>query len=468
MRSSVAPWFGMLLLLAGCGGTHEGDRRQPPAHPAPPPPPPLPPAPCPERLPAPPLLAGIEARHRTPEYWLAHTEGLDEVLLSAERIAEHDRVLAEPRWDGKPLAWTDLLAPIDPAALRQDLEERLGTMRARIASGENVDASGQRLTAEEAAPFALPDPLPPLAPSLHVALADVQLRCGPRHDGLYKLPVDARFNRNNCSTAGAQEPIRVLLRWPNGPRFVRTRHAFGWIDDDAPLSPEVPAALAEVVARGPRVELLAATALSSDDGARLQLPPGTLVPAASRPGRVVFATAAGVHVSRPAPEAATRPTARDLTRRAVIEAAFARLDEPYGWGGDGGGLDCSGFILEVLASFGLQVPRDSGRQALAGTDVIAVDPGKSEPERLTLIDEAARRGIVLLHFPGHIMLYLGRDERGTPMAIHAFAEYLEPCPGGGETLRTVNGVTVSDLSLGRGTTRTAFLQRITRIIVLGR
>jgi hypothetical protein len=455
--------FGMVLLLGGCGGPHEGEGRSRPPRPVSPPP-----AQCPARLPAPLLLPGIEARHRTPAYWLEHTAGLDEVLLSTEQIAQHDRVLAEPRWDGKPLAWTDLLAPVDPAALRADLEERLGTMRARITSGENVDARGHRLGAHEAAPFAVPDPLPSLAPSLHVALEDVQLRCGPRREGLYKLPVDPRFNRNNCSTAGAQEPIRVLLRWPDGPRFARTRHAFGWIDDDAALSPEVPAALAEVVARGPRVQLLAATRLSSEDGARLELSEGTLVPrAASRPGRVVFATAAGLHESRPLPEGRTRPTARPLTRRAVIEAAFARLDEPYGWGGDGGGLDCSGFVQGLFSSFGLELPRDSGRQALAGTDVLVVDPGKSEQERLALVDEAARRGVVLLHFPGHIMLYLGRDERGTPMAIHAFAEYLEPCPGGGETLRTVNGVTVSDLSLGRGTTRTAFLQRTTRIVVLG-
>ena len=52
------------------------------------------------------------------------------------------------------------------------------------------------------------------------------------------------------------------------------------------------------------------------------------------------------------------------------------------------------------------------------------------------------------------MLYLGRDEAGTPMAIHAFSEYVEPCEADGaseddETLRRVDLVTVSDLSLGR-------------------
>jgi hypothetical protein len=61
------------------------------------------------------------------------------------------------------------------------------------------------------------------------------------------------------------------------------------------------------------------------------------------------------------------------------------------------------------------------------------------------------------------------------MAIHSFAEYLVPCPGRAadapvgerETLLKVDGVHVSDLELGRGTSRTAFIQRVTKITVLG-
>ena len=61
------------------------------------------------------------------------------------------------------------------------------------------------------------------------------------------------------------------------------------------------------------------------------------------------------------------------------------------------------------------------------------------------------------------------------MAIHSFAEFLVPCAGRAEgapagereTLLKVDGVHVSDLELGRGTSRTAFIQRITKITVLG-
>src|SRR5690606_38477785 len=160
---------------------------------------------------------------------------------------------------------------------------------------------------------------------------------------------------------------------------------------------------------------------------------------------------------------------RPLTRRAVLEEAFARIDRPYGWGGHEGGVDCSRFVMDVLGSFGLELPRHSGRQAASGTHSIDVRGIADLGERQRLIDAAARHGVVLLHFPGHIILYLGHDAEGTPSAIHSFSEYAEPCDeGDDETLRRVDRVTVSDLTLGHGSSRRSFLERLERIVILGR
>src|SRR5690606_27447681 len=147
----------------------------------------------------------------------------------------------------------------------------------------------------------------------------------------------------------------------------------------------------------------------------------------------------------------------------LLTTAFSYLGEPYGWGGKGGGRDCSRFLLDTFSAFGVQIPRNSAMQARAGTFSVDVSEVKSERDKLALIDAAASRGIALLHFPGHIMLYLGRSHEDTPMVLHSFAEYVEPCAekgssASGETLRTVNRVTVSDLTLGRGTSRTAFIE----------
>jgi len=67
---------------------------------------------------------------------------------------------------------------------------------------------------------------------------------------------------------------------------------------------------------------------------------------------------------------------------------------------------------------------------------------------------------------GHIMLYLGRD--GDHLyAFHLFSGYLELCPGGGETMMRANRALVSALELGRGSSRKAFIRRISSLVVLG-
>ena len=130
--------------------------------------------------------------------------------------------------------------------------------------------------------------------------------------------------------------------------------------------------------------------------------------------------------------------------------------------------------MDTFGALGLALPRHSRAQAFAGTFRVNIEPVENERERLLLMDAVARRGIVLLHFPGHIMLYLGRTEDGQPMALHAFAEYMRLCDaaeqkrtGRTETLMMVDRLTVSNLELGRGSSRRSFLERITHLTVLG-
>ena len=136
-------------------------------------------------------------------------------------------------------------------------------------------------------------------------------------------------------------------------------------------------------------------------------------------------------------------------------------------------------MLDVLSQFGLHVPRTSGEQGASGLYTVDVPADASETERLGLLEAAHARGLVLIHLPGHIMTYLGRDHQGTPRVLHSFAEYLAPCPGADaaaaaarpqdhETLFEVGRVAVTDLLLGQGTTRRAFLERFTRLTVFGK
>jgi hypothetical protein len=357
-------------------------------------------------------LANVVAKHETVSYWLSRNEiysPLDEPLLNDHEVQRHNLALAAPT-GGEPLGQFDLLAPIDRRALQVQVEERLAHLREKLQAGELVDSRGKRIDEARVAAFELPDSMHPMD-EWRIVEQPMPLRCGPFGEGLYKTPIDPDFDRNRCSTMREGEVVQLLGRWPNGMHLARAPYALGWVGSGARSSP------------------IGRNALEARLREREILP---------------------------------------FTRRAVLTEALSMLGEPYGWGGKDGGYDCSQFVLDLFARFGIELPRHSSRQSIAGTFSIDVSSIEDPNEKRLLFDAAARRGIVLLHFPGHIMLYLGTTEEGAPMAIHAFSEFLTPCNGTTEeTVNRVDAVVVSDLTLGAGSSRGDFLSRITRVTVLG-
>lgn len=445
--------------------------------------------------------------HETLAYWLTRTAevaDLDRPVLSAADVAALNaaaRTAPDLGFGGR----VDLRKPVDLAVLAAGLETRLGYLRERFTAGKYVHLDGTPLTAAEQAPYAgpvtaealapgfrapvLPDrtgpkgkvlkasPEAPSSPELRVALDLVPIYCGPRTAPYYTTSRDPAFDRNLCSMARPQEVVQILRPWDGDLVLARTTYVAGWIDAKAAhLSPPLTAAEADAFLDGPWRRAGADLGLRLEDADKaVDLAFAALVPVAKgKRGRVLVATDAGVRVAL-ADHPALAEVPRPLTRRAVLTEAFSYLGQRYGWGDREGGRDCSRYLMDLFAGLGLEIPRHTSDQAVAGSYVVDVAPGLPEPERLRLLDEHLRRGVVLLHFPGHIMMYLGRDDAGAPMAIHSFAEYLVPCEGRSqdapvgelETLLKVDGVHVSDLELGRGSSRTAFIERITKITVFG-
>jgi cell wall-associated NlpC family hydrolase len=424
---------------------------------------------CPAELQAPQRLPGTRAEHETLAYWtkqLGARYDLDAPLLSPADVQRINAAATQQPHGPDRRVEDDLRIPLPAEALLSKVRARLNWMRGRIEAGKYLHLDGQPLNTQQTEAFRVPAGWQPGAAQIRVALEPLPIRCGASPGGLYTTSLDPAFDRNNCSTAHPQEPVEILGAWPNGMWLVRTRYALGWLPADAALSPALTPEDAQAFLSAPRLQATQDTALSP----QVTLTNGRFV--ASQGEQIWFADAAGLHL---APKPATlRATARTLTRRALLEEAFRWLNAPYGWGGQSGGRDCSRLLLDVFATFGLELPRFSGHQPHTASFVVPVASVKDEGAKLRIIDEAARQGVVLLHFPGHIMLYLGRDADGTPMALHSFAEYLVPCPKGvptaneaHETLMRVHRVTVSDLELGRGSSRTAFVERITHIAVLG-
>jgi NlpC/P60 family protein len=420
-------------------------------------------------------LPGVKPEQLTLEYWLTQLSGqydLDQVLLSPQQIATLNASLQVPRDDYHPPL--DLAAPLDASQLAGEVEQRRVWAREKLSSGEYVSASGAALPRD--ALEILGEEVPLGNAVLHVALKDVQIRCAPIPSGFYSPALDLRLDRNACSTLRAQDVVRVVAAWPNGMRLVQAEYSFGWLPADAQLSPALPERLVRAFVHGPAVQVVGGELTAGEGAASSIVAVGTRLPAADkRLTRAHVATAAGFVTSSPKQAALLRPTARGLTRRALFEEAWRYIGTPYGLGDTDGGRDCSRLLLDSFEAFDLHLPRHSSWQSKAGSFWIDIAP-LAEAERLPLLDAAAKKGIVLLHFPGHIMLYLGRNELGTPMVLHALGEYAVSCPGKegagapavpAETLVRVRNATVSDLELGRGTSRTALLSRLTRITVIG-
>jgi hypothetical protein len=369
---------------------------------------------CPATLPAPAPLSSTPEDARTLAYWLRATGAtldLDAPLADAGWKHDHNAAIHGEGGIGA-LSAGSLYDPIDEAQTVDRLNARLAFSHRALSEGSHVAADGSKIPVEPLAPFATMADVPGRTDELRVALEPLMLRCTPRPEGYYRVPIDLDFDRNNYSAVREGEELRILGRWPNGMQLARTRYALGFIAGSAKLGE-------------PR-------------------------------DREEARAARRAEVERSPP----------LTRRAFLTEAFALLDAPYGWGGQSGGRDCSRYVLDLLGGFGVEMPRHSASQAAAGRYSIDVEGIANLDAKLALIDAAHENGIVLLEFAGHIMIYLGRYEDGRPMVIHSFSEYLEACEGGGETVRRVDRVEVSDLSLGAGTSRTSFLERIRRVTVL--
>jgi len=96
------------------------------------------------------------------------------------------------------------------------------------------------------------------------------------------------------------------------------------------------------------------------------------------------------------------------TKRRFLDQCFKCTDTPYLWGGGEGARDCSSFIMELFACFGLVFPRNSARQAMIPAytvDLSSIDDN-GKGEALASLPVGA-----LIFSPKHIMINLGEREK---------------------------------------------------------
>ncbi len=361
---------------------------------------------CPARASAPTPLPGTPAELESLDYWLARAEATDGVELDTELMNDAAIDASNQVYVAREQRF-DFNQPTDIRTIERMVSDRVAFVLENLATDAWVDENGAPL--EPALSEAIRAWRTDMTQMQEVyAQSDIQLRCAPTDRSFYTPTLDLRFDRNNCSVLRQGQSARLIGPPANGMQLVQSTWTLGWVPEGAALAP---------------------------------------------------AGGLGVRSASPA-----------FTRRQVLTRAFSMLGQPYGWGGEGGGWDCSDFIMTVFEPFGLLLPRFSAHQGRAGVFTVDVSEATNPRDRLAVLDAAHRHGVVLLHFPGHVMLYLGRDADGDPRILHSFAEYITPCEtpdNDTETLFMVDRVAVSGLELGAGSSRTSFLERLTHITVFG-
>lgn len=107
------------------------------------------------------------------------------------------------------------------------------------------------------------------------------------------------------------------------------------------------------------------------------------------------------------------PVSRDVSRgylpyttENVLKQSFKMLGNIYGWGGMYNSQDCSGYIKYVYACFGFDFSRNSA--SIASMDLKTTDISQMTTEEKEAFLDTLTPGS-LLYFPGHITIYLGKD-----------------------------------------------------------
>jgi cell wall-associated NlpC family hydrolase len=151
-----------------------------------------------------------------------------------------------------------------------------------------------------------------------------------------------------------------------------------------------------------------------------------------------------------------------LTRANLIRQAFKFLGERYGWGHAYDGRDCSGFVSDVYRSMGVQMPRNTSRQAISPALAHRVFTDKDSHEDRIAAAQALQTGD-LVYIPGHVMMVLGQYN-GQPYVIHDVASVSYRNAGGQRVRIKLNAVSVTPLLPLLFNDRQTFVDRMTSIV----
>jgi len=287
-----------------------------------------------------------------------------------------------------------------------------------------------------------------------VAVRYTHLRYVPDHGMLFETPDDFPFDALQVTSLGPATPLRLWHVSRDGLwAYVDAPFASGWMPvlDLAMMTPKE----TDWVMSSPLYSVMQDNVPALDKSSHLpvvsisigQQYPGiksdlsqVYIPSRQANGQAKWTLSV-------VPSGALQPFGKSWSRDAVIQLVTGIFGEPYGWGGMFFHRDCSAMIRDVVAPFGIWLPRNSGAQAKHGGRFVSL-AGLSLADKKQLIMAQGRPFLTLLWLKGHVMLYVG-SPYGEPMAFHNIWAVRVRDPQG-RTQKVIIGRTViTDLEPGK-------------------
>lgn len=436
-----------------------------------------------------------------PRYWSAKYLFQDQLLLTPEQIAALNRqnisrglltdVFSGELWQAQTWesAWGDLNQAEDlgenPNPRHRGLQgytlyTYLKEETERIKRCQRWDAEGRPVPPERFAEldrnlnlFGLKE----TNPARHgLTRRRTDVRYYPADQVINGQRWEVEFDILQVSAIQAFQPLAILHTSLDGEWvFAVTPHCRGWVKRRDVVEGCAPEALRSfsqperfVVVTGHAVD---ATSMAGNTTAAERFYLGTVCPLLEKTdAHYVLAVPGDVVNGRPRVSRLYLPLDADVsegylpcTPRTLWQTAFKLLHHPYSWGGRGEHRDCSQFLMDLYATMGLKLPRNSSAQAMVGTQRLALPLKLAAEERRRHLDRLNQPA--LLQFPGHIMLYLGRDS-GRHYVLHDIWSFRRGHASGEDRKVVIGRVVVSDLTLGEGSSKGSLLERLTTINLL--
>lgn len=352
----------------------------------------------------------ITDERATPDYWTGKIFNGDAIILSAQEIS---RLNAQ------------ILRNDDYAADLYNYPQKISaaTLKARITKATNdVDIDGENLgLAMSNINFDAISADVNVKYAVTVERADVRILPiswqGDIYDPLQGTAIDPA------------EAVAVLWESSNGEFvFAQTRNYFGWIEKSklAFTTREIwqtyikPQNFIVVTANKKTVDV---------DGKKILFQMGAVIPLDKSIGEKNFWLAkipvsdggtlreVAIKISK---DETVHKNFLPCTTNNFIRQSFKFLGDIYGWGGLQESVDCSAFTSDIYRSMGIEIPRDADRQEKLLPKVATINY-QSYDERLGILRRSPTGS--LLHKNGHVLMFLGKDDEGKPIAIHAASSY---------------------------------------------